>query len=241
MTPPDALRPIRRSPLESVHAALGARWIDETARWPASYGDAEAERRSRWPRTAGLADIGPVDKVMVRGAKADTALRAARITPIAGSVTAGVAGVQAWRLGEDEVLLLAPASTGPDKAAGMSELAGRLRAGGAAVTDLGSGLSVLRLIGPAVGRGSWSVPAPWTSRREPSPTDASSRRPSPVCGSIVARQDHPDALGYTLLVPRDLAEYLWDALLELGSDLGLVPVGGDVARPGFVGTARATP
>jgi aminomethyltransferase len=150
-----------------------------------------------------------------------------------------VAGVQAWRLGDDEVLLLAPASTRPDKAAGMGQLAGRLRAGGAAVTDLGSGLGVLRLIGPATPRGlERACPVDLSTRAVPD------RRivQAPVAGVrvILARQDHPDALGYTLLAPRDLVEYLWDALLELGSDIGLVPVGGDVARPGFVGTARTT-
>ena len=71
----------------------------------------------------------------------------------------------------------------------MSELAGRLRAGGAAVTDVGSGLSVLRLVGPA---------SPAILERA-CPVDLSTRSvgdqrivQAPVVGvrMVVARQDH---------------------------------------------------
>jgi hypothetical protein len=46
---------------------------------------------------------------------------------------------------------------------------------------------------------------------------------------VVARQDQGDILAYTLLVARDLAEYAWEALVDIGRDLGLVPVGGTAA------------
>ena len=99
---------------------------DESARWPARYGDTDAECRCRGP-PAGIADLGPIDKVIVRGPRAQEALRAVGITPVAGSVSAAdgeETGLQAWCLADDEVVLLAPAP--------MGELAARLRAAGGA-------------------------------------------------------------------------------------------------------------
>jgi glycine cleavage system aminomethyltransferase T len=54
---------------------------------------------------------------------------------------------------------------------------------------------------------------------------------------VVARQNQGDLTGYTLLVARDLAEYAWDALLDLGRDLGLAPIGGSAATPADRGRA----
>ena len=41
----------------------------------------------------------------------------------------------------------------------------------------------------------------------------------------LARQDCGGGPGFTLLVARDEAEYLWETLLELGLAHGLAPVG----------------
>jgi aminomethyltransferase len=219
--------PIRRSPLESVHASLGATWVDDAARWPESYGDPGAEARAA-ADGAGLADLGPVDKIIVQGARTREALVGAGITLRPGSVVTGEAGMEAWCLADDEVLLLMPASLGPS----MYELAIRLRTAGATVVDLGSGLAVLRLVGPVSG----------AILAEACPVDLSSRAlhdgdivQASVAGVrvITARQDQGDVHGYTLLVGRDHAEYLWGALLGLGAGHGLVPVGGNVARRGL--------
>jgi heterotetrameric sarcosine oxidase gamma subunit len=230
MTPQDLIRPIRRSPLESVHVALGARWVDENARWPASYGDIEAESKGV-ATAAGIADLGPIDKAVLRGVRTSQALAAEGIAPAVGEVITGAGGIQAWCPGDDEVILLIPASTTADQGAEMGELERRLRASGAAVTDVSSGLSVLRLVGPAT--------AAIMERACPvdlSPRSVANQRivAAPVVGVriIVARQDVVEAPGYTLLVARDLAGYAWGALLDLGRDLGLVPVGASAVTRG---------
>jgi heterotetrameric sarcosine oxidase gamma subunit len=217
MTPDISIRPIRRSPLESVHAALGARWLEESARWPTSYGDPEAEAADT-ASAAGIADLGPFDKLVVRGPRSRAALEAAGISTVVGMVTSGE-GAQAWCLADDEVVLLMPPP--------IDDLRGRLRGAGAAVTDLGSGLSVLRLVGPAsVAILERACPVDLSPRAVPDEGIVQ----APVAGvrMMVARQDHLDAPGYTLLVARDLAEYSWGALFDLGRDFGLMPVGGTV-------------
>src|SRR6188472_4432180 len=58
--------PIRRSPLEPVHQALGATWISNDVRWPVAYGEVATEAAAV-AASAGLADLGPIDKVVLRG------------------------------------------------------------------------------------------------------------------------------------------------------------------------------
>jgi heterotetrameric sarcosine oxidase gamma subunit len=216
-----AVRPIRLSPLEAVHAALGATWVSEDARWPVSYGDATREAAAV-AAGAGLADLGPIDTVVVRGRRTGEAMAAAGIPVGVGTVSVGATSdVRAWALGDDEVILVGPSG-------GLDALVASFEAHGAAVTDMSSGLAVLRLVGSA-------TPA---ILERACPVDLSSRALAneriaqvPVVGvrMIVARQNRGDLLGYTLLVPRDLAEYGWEALLDLGRDLGLAPVGGTAA------------
>jgi heterotetrameric sarcosine oxidase gamma subunit len=215
------IRPIRRSPLEAVHAALGASWVAETARWPASYGDLAAETAAV-VAGAGLSDLGPIDKVVVRGQRTVAAMTAAGVAVFTGTVVPLPAGdVGAWCLGDDEVIVLGRAGI-------LDPLVSTLEAAGAAVTDVGSGFAVLRLLGPA-------SPA---ILEQACPVDLAPRAlenerivQAPVVGvrMVVARQDQGDILAYTLLVARDLAEHAWEALVDLGRDLGLVPVGGTAA------------
>jgi heterotetrameric sarcosine oxidase gamma subunit len=210
--------PVRRSPLESVLAALGARWVDDVAHWPASYGDLGAEAAAV-ARGAGIADLGPIDKFVVRGPRTRSALDGAGIAFVAAEVTSAGDGTQAWCLADDEVIVLAPPPA-------MSDLVTRLRTGGAAVTDVSSGFSVLRLVGSA---------SPAILERA-CPVDLSPRAVAEgriVAAAVVnvrmmvARQDLAGVPGYTVLVARDLAEYAWEALLGIGRPLGLTPVGVD--------------
>ena len=232
-------RPVRRSPLESIHASRGARWVDQSSRWPESYADPRAEAAAA-ARGAGIADVGPVDKLMIRGSRTNEALLAAGIVPATGSVVSAVDGTEAWCLADDEVLLLVATSAISDVATGVGARARRLRAVGAGVTDLSSGLGVLRLIGPACPALLERVCAVDLA---PSAVPAGRIVQAPVAGVrlVMARQGQPEAPVYTLLVARDLAEYLWGALLDVGSDLGLVPVGGAVARSGLVGGGTEAP
>jgi heterotetrameric sarcosine oxidase gamma subunit len=213
----DGRQPVARSPLETVHATLGATWVRDDLHWPVAYGDTGAEATAV-ATGAGLAELGPIDKVVVRGRRTGEAMVSTGIPIVVGAVgAAATGGIRAWCLGDDEVILLGPTSS-------LDPHVARIRAGGAAVTEVSSGFSVLRLVGPA-------SPAilERTCPVDLSPSALANDRivQAPVAGvrMIVARDDHGDLPGWTLLVARDLAEYAWGALRGLGRDLRLVPVG----------------
>jgi glycine cleavage system aminomethyltransferase T len=52
---------------------------------------------------------------------------------------------------------------------------------------------------------------------------------APLAGvrAFITRLDADGEPGYTMMVARDEAAYVWDALLEIGTAHGLVPVGPD--------------
>lgn len=220
MAPTDWRRPVRRSPLEAVHAALGAVWVADDVRWPQAYGNVAAERATVKDH-AGIADIGPIDVIVVRGQQTPVALDAVGVSSASRSVVAGDDDVEAWCLGEDEAVVLQTGSAAPT---GTAVLVDKLRGTGATVTDQSSGISVLRLVGPA-------APAVLA---EACAVDLSPRALAagavvqvPMAGIrvSVARQDRADIPGYTLLVMRDQVEYLWDSLIGLGEAHAIAPVG----------------
>jgi hypothetical protein len=107
---------VRRSALESAHAALGAAWVDETVRWPTGYGSPAAEAAAA-AVGAGLAEIGPLEELLLRGPGARAA-----VEPLVGQdpavgrlLAADLRGEhgEAWTLGPDEVLLVARSAGRP--------------------------------------------------------------------------------------------------------------------------------
>jgi heterotetrameric sarcosine oxidase gamma subunit len=198
--------PIRRSALEAAHAAEGARWISVTARWPIDYGDRAAEAEAA-ARAAGLAEIGPVDKLVVHGLGAPALVRVAAL------------GTGIWPIAPDEVLLLFRPGDGAAERVGQE-----LGRGDGSVVDVGSAWTVLRLAGPA-------APA---LMAELSPIDLDPRTfadgaialgPLVNIRAIVRRHDAAFGPGYTILIARDEAAYAWHAIRELGAPHGLRVVG----------------
>jgi aminomethyltransferase len=224
--PATSTAPIRRSPLEAIHAALGATWRFERMPWPESYGDLAAERRIL-ETGIGLAEPGPFDKLVVRGSGALTAARSLGFTARPGTlIPLQAAGVNVWSLADDEAILVLPGWTtdGSPNLAGTADLAARLRAAGATVTDISSGLTVLRLIGPQV-RDLLEELCAIDLAPMALPDLAIAQLTVASCRVILARRDHGQLPGFTLLVGRDDAEALWDVLVELGRPHGLAPVG----------------
>jgi heterotetrameric sarcosine oxidase gamma subunit len=198
--------PVRRSALEAIHAAAGARWLSDTQRWPVDYGEPAAEGATAG-QAAGLAEIGPLDKLLVRGPDAMTAVGAA--APDAG----------VWPLGPDEVLLLFAAAEGA-----ADRILAALASADVSVVDVGSAWTVLRLAGPA-------APALMTELAPVSVDPRTFAEGSIAQGSlvnvraIVRRHDAAIGPGYTILVARDEAAYAWSAIVDLGRDHGLRVVG----------------
>jgi heterotetrameric sarcosine oxidase gamma subunit len=191
-----AWTPIRRSALEARHAALGASWISDSVRWPAAYGDPDLDR-AVVATAAGIAEIGPLDIHVVRGAGAADGQ--------AGS------GDEAWVLAPDEVLVFG----------GLPKLERALT-----VIDVSSGWTALRISGPATS----------AILEEACPVDLSEPGivQAPIANVRVTVRVTDASSARTLLVARDEAQYLWDALLGIGERHGLRPVG-----PGAVMIAPA--
>lgn len=223
---------VRRSALDARHEALGATFASDTKRWPTDYGDPAAER-SAVERAAGLAELGPYGEVLLRGP--GTADLTARLTagavptqPAVVRATLGGSAGAAWCLGPDEVLLIGPAGAWTD------ELATHLGGADASAIEMTGARTALRLAGPA-------APA---IMAELCPADTTPETlvegqllQAPLAGprAFIVRQDSAGGLpGYTFLVARDEAAYVWDATLAIGAGHGLVPVG-----PAAVGSTAA--
>jgi heterotetrameric sarcosine oxidase gamma subunit len=200
------VRPIRRSSLEAEHERLGARWTSDEARFPTDYGDPGGEAATA-AGAIGLAEIGPLDALLVRGPGAAASVEAA-------GVDAGV-----WVLGPDEVLLLfRPAAGAADR------LRSALGGADVALADLSSAWTVLRLAGP----GAPTLLAELSPMAlDPAELADGSIAQGPLVNvrAIVRRHDAPVGPGYTILVAREDAHYAWHAIVELGEELGLRPAG----------------
>lgn len=234
---PEAVTPIRRSPLESIHARLGARWRSETERWPVSYGDEEDEARIVREGIA-LAEPGPYDKIAVRGRSTLVDLRWLGLAAGAGRLEPARTpdGINAWVPAEDEAILVRLAGVGAPRGRAatvatesLAEIAEKLRSAGPSVTDVSSGYTVFRLVGPRL----------HALLQELSPVDLSARAVPDLgivaavvvgCRMLLARRDHDGLPGFVLLVVRDEAAYVWDSIVELGATHGLRPVGAAAFR-----------
>lgn len=219
---------VRRSALDARHEALGATFASDAERWPVHYGDPAAER-SAVEGGAGLAELGPYGEVLVRGpGAADVTARLTAATaptrPAVVRATLGGWAGTAWCLGPDEVLVVGPA--GP----WTNEFAQKLGDADASAIEMTGARTALRLAGPA-------APAIMAELCPVDTTPATLAEgdllQAPLAGprAFIVRQDGPGGLpGYTLLVARDEAAYVWDATLAIGAGHGLIPVGPAAAR-----------
>jgi len=218
MTSPATANAVRRSPLRVRHAALGARWVSPLAEWPAQYSDAQREHDAVRTRAA-LCEWGPLDKLRLSAAASG-----ASVVPFAlGRISVGaIAGRRAelWGLAGDDALLLVPAASG-DAAAGLREVRA---AADPTATDVSSHFCALRLVGPR-SRDVLGEVYPEDVSDRALPDRHVSFGPLANTPVILGRCDIGVTLGFTILVERDLAEYMWDALLAIGARHELTPAG----------------
>lgn len=219
---------VRRSALDARHEALGATFASDAERWPVHYGDPAAERTAV-EGGAGLAELGPNGEVLLRGpgvadltarlsAGADLSRPAVVRASLSGTIGA------AWCLGPDEVLLIGPAGPWTD------ELATHLGGADTSAIEMTGARTALRLAGPAAPAIMAELcPADTT----PATLTEGQLLQAPLAGprAFIVRQDGVGGLpGYTFLVARDEAAYVWDATLAIGAAHGLVPVGPAAVR-----------
>lgn len=207
---------IRRSPLASVHSRLGARWVDPAMLWPADYGD-PAREVSTARSTAGLADIGPVGKFELRGPGAAPVISAAKGVFRPGTVTGdrSKGESQVWGMAPDHALVVRT---------GSQDLTAR-PVPGVAIVDLSSALSVFRLVGPNT-RALLSELCSIDLDPGLFSDCALAHIPLANVRVTLARLDWGGMPGYTILLARDYAEYMWEALMDVGGSHGLGAVGG---------------
>lgn len=222
-----AFTPIRRTALHEVHELLGVVWSEEDGwRIPRSYTAPEAEAAGV-REGIGLLDASALGKLALRGRDAAAILGGSgngRLNGLARRLRLeGEAPVAALALplAPDEWLLL----TAPGDAGRLAaRLADRLAGACAHLTDLTSAFAALRVAGP---RAPELLPRllPLDLSPEAFPNLAIAQGPLAKVRAIVIREDPGPHPGYLLLVARDVAEYVWGAVLEAGRELGLGPVG----------------
>lgn len=176
-----------------------------------SPGVASAIRRSPLegvaPLTGGdlsLRELGPFDKTVARGI--GSAAVAGRVVD-AGAVTI-------WHLSPDEAIVLVPPA--------RSAEAGGVLAGARSSVDVSSGHAVLRLAGrhaPAL----LAAACPVDLAEHAVPDRTIVQAAVAAVRVVLARIEDDGEPGFTILVARDEARYLWDALTELWTLTGEVP------------------
>ncbi|HEV8674224.1 MAG TPA: hypothetical protein VGX21_09260 [Methylomirabilota bacterium] len=218
-------RPYRVSALHEAHRALGATFRDDGDwRVPDAY-TTPAEEAARARAAVGLADTSAGGKLSVRGDAVETLVaKLGGTAPLAVGAAArlGVNGatVLVCRLAADELLVLTAVVDAAAVAAVLARAAAS--AGCAHLTDLTSGLAAVDLIGPR-------APALLAKL---SPLEVA---PVPPLGvvqgelarvhAILIRLDRPPGPAFRALVAREHGAFVWEALVDAGDDLGVVPIG----------------
>jgi heterotetrameric sarcosine oxidase gamma subunit len=174
---------------------------------------------------AGLAELGPYEELLLRGpAAAEVAAGLAAAGGAAPERPAvvplrlgGVAGA-GWFLAPDEVLLVGLSN------GWSADLAARVASGEVSAIEMTGARATLRLVGPA-------APDILAELCPADTTPVSLREgeliQAPLAGprAFLTRHDHGGWPGYTWMVARDEARYVWESVLHVGEHHGLVPVG----------------
>lgn len=215
------MKAIKLSPIYETARILGATMVQEDG-WmmPQSYSQA----------AAGLPNIGLMDqsncgKILVHGSAGRRSVVALGIEPpeeIGQGVIA--AGLAVYRLRADQIFI----STSPSSSEAALEALQTSDVGDeqVTVTDVTHGRAQLRLVGPAsaelLGR---ICPLDFHSTHFPN----AFARQSSVANTtqLIIRDDlaNGSLLSYVIIGARSLGIYLWNILLESGSDLGIRPLG----------------
>ncbi len=239
MTAPSWSTVVRRSALEARHRARGARWIGEQALWPVGYGPPDRSGEDiAVAAGSGLAEIGPFDEWLVRGPGAIEAVAARlgsseRAGRVITSPTPG--GTEAWLLGPDEVLLLAPVDAGGAAPTILDPEPADL-----SVIEMTGSRTTLRLAGPTAPAILAELCPVDTTPRTMSQGDLI-QAPLASVRAFIVRLDSGDLPGYTIMVARDEAAYVWDAFVDVGRAHGLTPVGPAAVAPAAVAPTAVAP
>lgn len=242
-----ATQPAKKTPLFAQHKALGARVVP-FAGWamPVSYRSVLEEHRLV-REAAGIFDVSHMGEIFVSGAKAQDFLNEVTINDVSrleighGHYSAllnpqggMVDDLILYRTGVDQYLLCVNASNiEKDVAWIVAQLQSNMTRTSVTVQDASPLFGQIALQGPRAREilTAWARQSPfdladWAPTLEGMPYMAIQSRPW-LRGTtlFVARTGYTGELGYELYIPTDSTEAVWRSLLDVGTPLGLGPVG----------------
>ncbi len=215
-------KPVKLTAMHHQHLSLGATMVDYLG-WqrPARYTSTEEELES--VRVAGgFCDVSPLGKFYVQGRDVGGLLQ--RAFPEAASPLSGLrlrtGRLVVCRFADDEAFI----TCSPDEADQVSQVIEKYLSGCAHVVDMTSSYAAVNLLGPS----SNQLLARLTDLNV-----SPSRFPDLSCAqgqvaeiyAIIVRCDLGGLLSYDAYFGRDFGEYMWEAILEAGRELGIAPVG----------------
>ena len=236
----------RVSPLAEAHEAAGAQFTDFAGwRMPVRYSSDLAEHRAV-RETAGLFDLSHMGEIVVVGDEAAAALDyavagrmsalergQAKYTLLLNAEGGVIDDLIVYRTGDDRFLVVANAAN-----AGVVADALRERAGGfdARVFDESDDVALIAVQGPRafevlLATGGLALEGGHPDGKDVPEALGSLRYYRALAGTfrerpvLIARTGYTGEDGFELFCAPDFARELWEALIEAGTPLGLVPAG----------------
>lgn len=221
------LRPVRMTAMHHAQVALGATFKDDGDWRVADVYTSPPEEVGGALAAAGLADVSATGKLQVRGEAVEALLdKVGGIERLAAGMARRVrlngAAALACRLTPEELLVLTNAADAVFVADLLRRAADSV--GCAHCTDLTSALAAVDIVGPNAPRLLARV-VPFDLAPLGASTLVIVQGELARVHAILTRLDRPPVPAYRALVGREHGAFVWEALLDAGRDLGLVPVG----------------
>ncbi|MGI6609013.1 MAG: glycine cleavage system aminomethyltransferase GcvT [Limnochordia bacterium] len=221
---------LRRTPLNEIHRAAGARMV-EFGGWdmPVQYSGVLAEHRTVRTK-AGMFDLSHMGELLVSGPDALHALQTVTTNDLS-TLGAGQAqytmlcvpsggildDILVYRVAEGYLLVVNAANTEKDIAWLQEHLKGEVR-----LEDRSEQTALIALQGPLAEQILQSVTSASLSELYSFEWMNGSVASVP---SIISRTGYTGEDGFELYFPADEAAGVWEALMSVGTPLGMVPVG----------------
>ncbi len=209
---------IRKSPLESVHHSLGAEYFEKD-NWQlvSSYG-------ASFESQVGLGDVSALGKLELRTPQAKTLLEAhfnLQLSELGTSTAAGNIGILSLR--PDRFILLCPIATEEKLLAELRQSATEKNLYVPMVNQTG-GYGILRLTGTKASDVLSKVCA-IDLRTQKTPNTKVVQTSIAKIHAIIARHDLDKTPSFDIMVARYNSVYLWEALMDAGTEFLIQPYG----------------
>ena len=213
--------PVKQSPIYSQALKMGARFTDG-AGWqiPSQFGMPEAEMSAVREHVA-LADISDMGKIFVEGETAESILSLSSPLAVGEGVEEG--GRSIFRLRADQFFISTTAEAVEEVTADLTAAA-QDADGLVTVTDMTHGRSQLLVVGPKAGDLLGRL-CGLDFHDSQFPNLCARQSSVAKTRQLILRYDFGSLSAYHLIGSRSLAAYVWQIILEAGSDLDIMPVG----------------